>query len=305
MKIESTDGGLRVHAPAKINVFLEIAARRPDGFHDIDSLFQAVSLYDELEFTPLESGELQFEEAGIEAGTDNLVWRAADLVRRNVPAAAQKGVRIQLAKRIPAGAGLGGGSSDAAATLLALTRLWSLDVPAPSLAEWALQLGSDVPFFLVGGTARCRGQGEQIESLAEHFDAAEPLHYVLVCPHISISTGGAYESLDASRGPGFTLTGPSPLDSISPGTMRSALAQGELFFNRFESAVYGLFRPLRELHERLCSRGFVRVLLSGSGSTIYGLCRDRREAEIVSEKLSGELDDAEVYAVSSVPAWSG
>jgi len=300
MRIESTpNGGIRVLAPAKLNLYLEVGPRRSDGFHEIDSLFHAVTLFDELEFDPLPAGEIRLEEDGIAAGEKNIVLKAAHLLRRSIGPRAEKeiGVRIRLRKGIPEGAGLGGGSSDAAATLVGLSSLWGWR-SGYELFRLAAELGSDVPFFLVGGTARCRGRGEIVSSWASAFDGGRPLHFVLVYPRLKVPTKVAYEMLDASRGHAFALTAPSPLDSMPPASIRARLESGGLFFNRFEDVVYSSFPALGDLHACLSKEPFVKVLLSGSGSTIYGVCRDGEEARRLAQRLSATLA-AEVFAVSS------
>jgi len=205
---------------------------------------------------------------------------------------------MRVRKRIPEGAGLGGGSSDAAATLVALARLWNLPVTAVDLVPVAAELGSDVPFFLVGGTARCRGRGERVESWAEAFDAAGPFHYVLVYPKVKVSTKIAYDSLDAARGPAFTLTPPSPLDSMRPVEVQVRLRGGQLFYNRFEEIVYRIFPEVGRVCLALSEEPFVKVLMSGSGSTIYGLCRSAPEAEATAQRLRRRLD-ADILTASS------
>lgn len=300
MKIESTSDGLRVLAPAKLNLYLEVGPRRDDGFHDIDSLFQSITLFDELEFHSLPGGELLLEEDGIREGENNIVLRAASLLREcKLPARRRlPGARICLKKRIPEGAGLGGGSSDAAATLLALSSLWGLELERSDLHDLALRLGSDVPFFLVGGTARCQGRGERVSSWRGAFDLAEPFHYVLVYPRIKVSTRLAYEKLDASRGPSFALTAPSPLDSIPAPAVRIGLCRGELFYNSFETVLFSTFPELRRLYALLCEESFLKVLMSGSGSTIFGVCRSAEQARELGEKLNATLE-ADVFTVSS------
>jgi len=298
MKIESTADGLRVLAPAKLNLYLEVGPRRDDGFHDIDSLFQSVTLFDELEFHYLPGGELLLEEDGISERENNIVLRAASLLRElKFPARRQlPGARILLKKRIPEGAGLGGGSSDAAATLVALSSLWGLG--RSDLHALALRLGSDVPFFLVGGTARCQGRGERVSTWRDAFDPLDPFHFVLVYPRIKVSTKVAYEKLDASRGPSFALTAPSPLDSIPAPAVRTGLCRGELFYNSFETVLYSTIPELRHIYASLCEEPFLKVLMSGSGSTIFGVCRSAEEARELGRKLDAELD-ADVFTVAS------
>jgi 4-diphosphocytidyl-2-C-methyl-D-erythritol kinase len=300
VRLEPIPDGLRAFAPAKLNLYLEIGPRRSDGYHDIDSIFQAITLYDELEAHRAADGTLILEEEGIAEAEKNLVMKAARklLASGLVPLGRVPGARLRLRKRIPEGAGLGGGSSDAAAALVALASLWELDAPASELARIAVELGSDVPFFLHGGTARCRGRGERVESWSDAFDAAEPFHFVLAYPRVKVSTRIAYDALDASRELSFTLTASSPLDSMPPATARNHLGCGKLFYNRFESVVYSAFPEVRSLHASMSRQPFLKVLLSGSGSTVYGVCRTREEARAAAKCLESRVP-AELFVAES------
>jgi len=310
MRWETTArGNLRVQTPAKLNLYLEVKERRADGFHEIDSLFQAVSLYDLLEFQATEDGTIVLEEEGIADGETNLVYRAAAAARALLPRGSRAGVRISLEKRIPQGAGLGGGSSDAAATLVALARLWNLRVTRAELAAVGGELGSDVPFFLYGGTARCRGRGEEVVSYGEVFDSAPPFHYVLAYPGIHSPTKAMYEALDKSRGPEFTLTAPSALDSITAADCYSRLRRGDLFFNRLEKVgctVYPKAYPeWGGISSEMKKEGrFQTVLMTGSGSTFYGLCRSVEDATTLAEEVQQRNlgRKGKVFSVQSLPS---
>ena len=305
MRLEPLDDGLRVLAPAKLNLYLEVGAKRPDGYHDVDSIFQAITLHDEIEFRRADGGRLELEEVGIAEAEKNLVYRAAWKLReRFFRSGPLPGARIRLRKRIPEGAGLGGGSSDAAASLIALSIVWGIPARPEDLLPLAAELGSDVPFFLVGGTARCCGRGERVESWADAFDKEDPFHYVLVYPRVKVSTKLVYEALDAVRGPGSTLTPSSPLDSMPFVDIRAQLRCGKLFFNRFESVVYEIFPELRKLHDFLMREPFLGVLMSGSGSTIYGVCQSAEDAQRIAAGLRGRLG-ADVYTASSERSHSG
>ena len=292
---------LHVLAPAKLNLYLEVGGRRPDGFHEIDSIFHEVTLYDRLEIEATSDGEIRLEEKGIAEAEQNLVHRAARKLKESgLVRDPRKGARIRLEKTIPQGAGLGGGSSDAAATLRALARLWDIPHDTRALHGIAAELGSDVPFFLTGGTCRCRGRGEEVTSWNDAFSHEDPLHFVLVYPRFPVPTKLAYEALARSREGEFALTPSSTLDSMPPTVARTRFGSGQLFFNRFQGVVYPAFPELKGIHARLSEEPFLKVLMSGSGSTIYGVCRDGGVASGLARKLEATLA-ADVYAVRTAP----
>src|SRR5438105_3037393 len=173
-----------VWAPAKVNLYLEVLAKRADGYHEIATLMVAVSLYDTLEFKEETSGEIGFrcDHPDLTTGPDNLVLRAVQLLRQRT--GCPRGVHIRLAKRIPLASGLAGGSSDAAATLAGLNRLWRLGLKRGELAQLGAELGSDVAFFFATPAAWCTGRGEQVAPLR----LGRPLWLVLVQPPFGLST---------------------------------------------------------------------------------------------------------------------
>jgi len=291
----------RVAAPAKVNLYLEVGPPRPDGYHDIDSLFLTVSLFDELELEATRDGEIVLEEDGISAGETNLVYRAAAALRRYATDSTI-GARIRLRKRIPQGGGLGGGSSDAAATLVALSRLWEVDIDPGRLAALAAELGSDVPFFLHGGLAICRGRGEKVLPLADDTFADAPPSIVLVLPGIHTPTPVVYRALDAEGEHGDVLTRSSPLDSLTSADSQRRLTDGAVIFNRLESVTFRLFPELERIRQRMMAETFVRVWMTGSGSTLCGLAPSREAAEAASLRLAAELgDEVRVVVVEGLP----
>src|SRR3954453_3345618 len=211
MIIRTIAGGVEVLAPAKLNLFLEVLARRPDGYHGIESLMVTVNLYDTLTVSELdsESTALECDDPSLPTGSENLVVKAAE--RLKAATGCPRGARITLRKVIPAQAGLAGGSSDAAATLVALDRVWNLETPAPALSSVAAEIGSDVAFFLHGPSAICRGRGEQVEAM----ERGRPLHFVLVVPELGLSTADVYRNVQPPDRP----------RPIGPATQ--ALARGE------------------------------------------------------------------------------
>jgi 4-diphosphocytidyl-2-C-methyl-D-erythritol kinase len=276
---------IAVGAPCKTNLFLEVLARRPDGFHELDTVFAALELEDALELEPLPSGRLELELTGdptIPADATNLVWRAADALRV-AAGRPELGARLRLAKRVPAGGGLGGGSSDAAATLVALDRLWETDLGEPRLLALAAALGSDIPFFVRGGLQRGRGRGEQLDPLPP---PARALDLVLVLPGFACPTPAVYGALapflPASGGP--PARGPAPLVA--------ALAAGDVAgvarhaWNRLELAAEARFPRLHELRELMLAQPRVLTArLSGSGSTLWALVDGPDDAARVAHDL--------------------
>lgn len=257
---------LRVRCPAKLNLFLEVLRRRPDGYHDIDTVMQAIDLYDELHIhaQPAPEITLECDDPALPTDERNLVIRAA-LALRDLTGT-RAGAHIALAKRIPAQAGLGGGSSDAAGTLLGLNAAWQLALPIDTLATLAARLGSDVPFFLHGATARCTGRGERIEPLP----ARGRQHYVLLCPPVAVSTAEAYKRLR------FPLTSARAGVSMVSRHLAEDDVEGlgAMLHNRLEDSVFGVYPRLCELKAVLVELGlFAGVCMTGSGSALYGVCQ--------------------------------
>jgi 4-diphosphocytidyl-2-C-methyl-D-erythritol kinase len=265
---------MRVPAPAKLNLFLRIVGRREDGFHELETVFQSIDLADELTFAPADELQLTGGSDAALQGPDNLVWRAAAALRE--AAGCVRGASIHLQKQIPVGAGLGGGSSDAAATLAALHRLWELDLSRERLAELAAALGSDVPFFLHGGTMLGRGRGE----ILEPFPHPSFLTFVLVQPPFPVATARAY-----------ALYRPAPCGAPTLEAFRRAWASGDpeclapLLRNDLEAGVFGEWPELAVLREELLAAGAVGARMTGSGSVIFGLARDAEHARQIAERM--------------------
>jgi 4-diphosphocytidyl-2-C-methyl-D-erythritol kinase len=278
--------GVRLHAPAKVNLALEVGPRRPDGYHEVRTVLQALALGDEVTLLPAPDGELRLRcdppEAG--EGPANLGWRAAEALRR--ASGVRAGVRIAIRKRIPLQAGLGGGSSDAAAVLLGCSLLWRLDWTPVRLAEVAAGLGADVPFFLWGGTALAEGRGEHIRPLPPL--PAWPVVVALSGP--GISTADAYAALDA-------LPGRPPVDVVAlveacraaAAGRRSARAHlGALLANAFEAAVLPRRPDIALLRRRLQEAGAYGSLLCGSGAAVWALAPSAAWAHKLARELRAE-----------------
>jgi 4-diphosphocytidyl-2-C-methyl-D-erythritol kinase len=295
-----TASGVVVRAPAKVNLFLEVLGRRPDGYHDLATLMVAVSLYDTLEFKEDRSNALALDLAPrpeppgedrppLPTGPDNLIHRAAALLRRHT--GYEGGARVRLHKRIPLAAGLGGGSADAAATLLGLDRLWRLGLPRQELAALGAELGSDVPFFFSAPAAWCTGRGEVVTPLRP----GRPLWLVLACPPAGLSTAAVFRALTVPDEPadGTALRG-----AVARGDVEEA---GRRLFNRLQPVAERLCPPVAGAAARLAECGAAGSLMSGSGTTLFALCRDHAEAQRVAGRVvhSARAAIARAYVVRS------
>jgi 4-diphosphocytidyl-2-C-methyl-D-erythritol kinase len=266
-------------APAKVNLALRVYGRRSDGYHEIDTLFQAIDLSDEVEVELRGAGvAVEVEGAELGAQEDNLAYKAA--VRFLAEAGIDAGVRVRLVKRIPHGAGLGGGSSDAAAVLKSLAVLVG-GIDASRLHAIGGELGSDVPFFLgESPLARGRGRGEVLEALS----ALPGADMVLVCPPVHVATGEAYGALAASRrGSASRAEAPSGLTLGSWGDL------GVVAQNDFEPLMAESYPEIRSALVALRSAGASTALMTGSGSTCFGLFVDESSALSAAGELKSEL----------------
>jgi 4-diphosphocytidyl-2-C-methyl-D-erythritol kinase len=277
MIVRPVADGVVVLAPAKLNLFLEILGRRPDGYHELESMMVAVDLHDTLHFAVEPSGaiRLRCDDSTLPTGRENLVVRAAERLKAEL--GCPLGAKIALSKAIPAQAGLAGGSSDAAATLVALDRLWDLRLPPDRLDALAGEIGSDVAFFRHAPAAICRGRGERVEPLS----MARMLHFVLVCPPIGLSTADVYRNLTPPERP--RPIGPV-LEALVAGRPD---ALGRDLFNRLQPVAERLQPALTRVRDALASLGpsLDGHLMSGSGSAYFGLCRDRSAAVEAARRL--------------------
>jgi len=271
---------LTVQTPAKINPVLEVLGKRPDGYHELALVFQAVGLYDRLTFEKKTGGvDLRVESpAGLAADDSNLIVKAAKLFSREILKSSD-GVQITLHKKIPLAAGLGGGSSDAAATLRGLQWLFEVPVSEQKMHQMAAQLGSDVNFFLNGGTALGTGRGEMITP----WKASAPLWVILVKPSEGLSTPAVYRSGRALMTIGDRVR---ELQKVWPEGSPASIA-GHLF-NGLEPAAFYLRPELKLMKERLMAEGALGVLLSGSGPTLFALAAHEKEARKIAAKFEGE-----------------
>lgn len=288
-------GAWAVDAPAKLNLFLEVLGRRPDGYHGLETVMVAVDWADRLTFRRThEAGvRLRCTDGSLPTDERNLVVRAARrlLDGRSVSG----GVEIGLDKQLPHGAGMGGGSSDAAATLTAINGLFGLGLGPDALAAAAAELGSDVPFFLTGGGAVCRGRGE----IREPFPAPVGWAFVVVAPEFALSTAEVYRSLRLGDGAPSRAGGSA--DVVRALADRDPDALGRALFNRLEEPALRLAPRLAEIRTAIRQAGAVAALMTGSGSAVFGVCRDREHAGNVAETLRSQTGVGRVRIVHTLP----
>ena len=259
---------VRISAFAKINLRLHILGKRPDGFHELRTIFQTISLHDELHLRPSRTPKISLTIAGNPALSSepiekNLVYRAVDTLRRELKI--RGGVEIELKKTIPAGRGLGGGSSDAAAALLGYLRLTKKKLPTSRLMTIAASLGADVPFFLHGGRALGVNKGDEIYPLAD----VSKQHLLIVSPReIHVPTPDAYRWLKAKP---LTLTNSAANSKLFEFCALCWSAQGSGLSNDFERPVFRRHPRLDQIKRDLLHRGAAEASLAGSGSAVFGV----------------------------------
>lgn len=276
---------MKIRAPAKINLRLRVVGKRADGYHLLDTIIVPVSLYDELEIklgmapAHQESGDelikITCDDPAVPVGEENLAYRAAQLImknRRRVQA-----VHIHIRKSIPLGAGLGGGSTDAAATLVGLNRLLKPRLSFSKLEKIALTLGADVPFFIRARPARARGIGERLSRLG----GLPRIWLVIIYPGFPVSTAWAYRNLGAK------LTKPIANTSIAT-SLKSFDKLSSLLENDLESVTLSQYPEIGVLKQKLLREGAPRVLMSGSGSSVFGIFASKRAALTAFERLRKE-----------------
>ena len=268
-----------IRAHAKINLDLRVLGTRADGFHELRTVFQAISLHDTLTCVPREGPfAIECATAGVPLDRTNLIWRAAAALWRSLRRAGEvRDMLVRLDKRIPVQGGLGGGSADAAATLLGLARAWRAPVRPAQLTDVAASLGADVPFFLSGGTALGLGRGDEIYPLADL-----PRHWiVLLIPGFGVSSGEAFGWYDAERD---GSRGPTREPQQVPGPWPSRAAQ---MINDLEAPIARHHPEIDQMKSALRRAGALAAAMSGSGSAVFGLFQKRRDALVAVDRLSG------------------
>ena len=276
MKLWEENGKIKIAAPAKINLFLEILGKRQDGYHEIETVMQEVSLFDYVYLENNDKGiEFTCSNPKLSAGEDNLVVKAVRLLQTE--SKINRGVRIHLDKRIPIGAGLGGGSSDAVATLIGLNKLWQTGYDEKQLMLLAGKLGSDTPFFVVGNTAICKGRGEIITP----YPINVSYNYIIIYPRFEVSNATVYKNFKFSltknlKDVNFFLT------QVASGDPEKL---GANLHNRLEDVVFRLYPALEKIKKMFSELNFCGVLLSGSGSSLYCLCKEGMDLKEIELKI--------------------
>jgi len=262
-------------SPCKFNLFLDVIDRRADGFHEVVTIIEPLSLSDRLHLRET-SGKMEVytDHPGIPDGPDNIVYQAAQLIREE--AGVKRGVVIRIEKRVPAAAGLGGGSANAARTLLRLNELWELNLSRQTMVRLSAKLGSDVPFFLNPTTSLCRGRGEESTPLPP----TPNFWSVLINPGFPISTRWAYEQLEVSS--------PRPphqnLEIIIDALKRSDLSTlGNSLYNIFQEVLEPRIPRLHEILDFFRNNNTLGTILSGSGSTVIGIVPTEPEAQSLAQ----------------------
>ena len=275
--------GVTVRSFAKVNLGLEVLGTRSDGYHELRTLFQTIDLHDDITLAPRRQGlSLECDHPGVPTDETNLAWRAAESLRRH--AKVTSGVAIRIAKRIPVAGGLGGGSSNAAAVLMALNRLWRLDLGPDVLHRLARRLGADVPFFLVGGTALGLARGDEVYPLRKQVKA----HVVLVDPGRPVSTAAVFSRVDAGLTPrenSYTifrfvsrdLEGADAFPLLSNDLEQAALEEAP-----------DLARTVGRIRGSLVREGALLAALSGSGSSYFGVFGDPQRARRAHAALTSQ-----------------
>jgi 4-diphosphocytidyl-2-C-methyl-D-erythritol kinase len=273
-------------SPCKVNLLLNILGRHPDGFHELETVMQPVRLCDEITFGRAGNGiELSCNDKSLPVDSGNLIFRAAE--KFFTAAKISGGVKIHLEKKIPLAAGLGGGSGNAATTLLALNELWGNPLTPEKLSEIAASLGSDIPFFLQDKPALATGRGEKIQPL-ENFPALADKAFLLIHPGFGISTPWAYQNL--ARFPGALSGQKGRVQKLAgllqAGDLKAAATE---FYNSLEAPAFEKFPILQLYQEFLLANGARAVLMSGSGSTTFAICENVPTAESLAAKFKSKF----------------
>lgn len=267
-------------APAKVNLFLDVLRKRPDGYHDIGTLFQTIGTGDTLraEADALGGISLSYDRPQDYPVASDLVYKAAVLLKTRY--GVSSGARLHLEKRLPLGAGLGGGSADAAAALRLLNRVWGIGASLGELAALGARLGADVPFLVEGGTALASGIGEKLEPLAPA-ELPQGVVMLVATPHCAVPTPAAYAGIKPSGEERWEAF----LARVRAQSRVNPLEEGFDLYNKFEESVFPKFAPIPDLVGRLRSEGALAALMSGSGASVFSFFASEGEARRACKNL--------------------
>lgn len=280
---------LQIKAYGKINLGLDVIGKLPDGYHEVKMVMQTVGIYDELTFEKAQEGIMVTTDSP-ELPTDenNLIYKAAKLMQEKYRI--RDGIRIHLQKNIPVAAGMAGGSTDAAAAMKGISRLYGLDVSLPELMRMGVEIGADVPYCVLGGTALAEGIGEKLTPLEP-----APECYVLVAkPDINVSTKYVYEHLDLAgveKHPDID----GMVEAIGVGSLQGILDRME---NVLETVTIPAYPVIRDLKQRMRELGAVNSLMSGSGPTVFGIFLEKRAAQIAFDRLAQEKLAKQIFVTT-------
>ena len=275
---------------AKINWFLNILGKRPDGFHEICTVFQTVSLFDTLTFSENDELVLTCDDERIPTDERNLIIKTVELLRERFNV--EKGAKIHLEKNIPSPGGLAGGSSNAAVALIGLCAFWDLEIEFKELEKIAANIGSDVPLFLRGGTALGSGRGTEIESLPD----LEEKFLLIVTPDVKVSTVDAYRKLNASdltRNDDVSILQVCRRKALDIDLRRTALT------NDFENVIFSAEPEIEEVKKELLRSGAIQALMSGSGASVFGIF-DKEQTRQNAVEILAKHKNWRMFAVATV-----
>lgn len=282
---------LHLRAPAKINWYLRVLNKREDGYHNIESIMQKIALFDEIYFDKNNSFSLLMESAVNIELTKNIIYKTA--LKLKDTSNINCGAHIKVLKKIPIGAGLGGGSSDSAYTILGLNQLWGINLPKERLFDIALEMGSDVPFFLSHSLLKVEGKGEIVTEISD----CQVYNLVIVKPELSISTAWAYALLKRPK----SLSCQSNISEFLKALLsRDYKGMNSYGVNDFELPIFEHYPELLGLKKELINSGSKYTLMSGSGSSIFGVFETRKDAEEVAQFLSNKYPNSFIAVVDTI-----
>ena len=292
---------ISLKAAAKINLYLEITGNRPDGYHDLAMILQSIDLCDRVDIRKIGTEEIQVTCTNPEVPCDrtNLAYKAAALMQSVYPEIG--GMEIAIDKQIPMGAGLAGGSGNAAAVLVGIDRLWDLGLTQSQICDFAAQLGSDIPFCVTGGTALATGRGEILSPLPDLMDLV-----LVICKprQIAIATAWAYQTF---RSQGLLATSKVKDQNLSSQMVAAIASGGEsapnkigrLLYNDLERVVLPEYPAIAELKNKLLDQECIGAMMSGSGSTVFAITSDSDRAHQIAESI--KTDEIDVWITKSLP----